>query len=349
MFWRIDLGATGPGLALRDTLAGHDKPDRAARIIAHLAPDILVLSGLDHDHGGAARQALAALIAQHGHDLPHGFAYPSNAGIRTGLDMTGDGDDNSADDTQGYGLFPGQKSLAVLARFAVDEARSRDFSGFLWRDLPDSLSPYRPGGALADPTRDGLQRLSSTGHWDTALTLPDGARLHLLIWQAGPPIFGGDSPRNLYRNHDETAFWLQFLDGNLPMPPPDAPFVLIGGSNLDPHDGDGMGQVMQALLDHPALQDPSPASAGAELAAEADHSRSHRGPHRLDTVHWPQIPGPGNLRVSYILPARDLTVRDAGVFWPLPDTPEAALLGSPDDPPSRHRPVWVDIAYPAPR
>lgn len=302
-------------------------------------PDVIVLSGVDHDHDNATLRAFRDLIASYGHELPHAFAFPSNAGVRTGLDMTGDGHVAGPDDTQGYGYFAGQKALGILSRFPILPAQSRDFSGFLWRDLPDTLSPYRAAGSMPDPARDAIQRLSSTGHWDVALDIPKRGSLHLLVYQAGPPVFGGRNDRNLNRNHDETAFWHHFLDGALPMAPPARPFVLLGGSNLDPFDGDGLHDAMRALLAHPAIQDPQPASDGASAAGDS----GHRGPDALDTVHWPQVPGPGNLRVSYVLPSSGLRVTGAGVFWPAPDAPESGLLGNSDDPPTRHRLVWVDI------
>ena len=335
-FWRIDLGARGPGYALRDILAGDALPRAKAALVAHLAPDILVLSGLDHDAGLQTLSAFGVLIAEQGHSLPHGFAFPSNAGQRTGRDMTGDGRDDTPDDTQGYGHFTGERALALLSRWPVDVAGARDFSTFLWRDLPGALLPE------LDPEILDLQRLSSTGHWDIPVTIAPGQTLHLLIYQAGPPVFGRHATRNLRRNHDETAFWTAFLDARLHMPPPPAPLVVVGGSNLDPFDGDGMHGAMQTLLAHPALQDPMPRSTGAVLAASDPASAGHLGPHALDTVHWPDEPG--NLRVSYILPGTNLRVQNAGVFWPRPDSAEAAFLGPSDAPIARHRPVWVDIA-----
>jgi hypothetical protein len=335
VFWRIDLGAQGPGLALRDMQAGKGLAQAKAAVIAHLAPDILVLSGLDYDYGLQALAAFRDVLAGQGHAMAHIFAFPTNAGLRTGRDMTGDGRDYTADDTQGYGMFRGEKALALLSRWPIDSAAARDFSDVLWRDLPGARLPDLPAEVLE------IQRLSSTGHWDIPVMLDGGARLHLLIYQAGPPVFGNHPTRNRLRNHDETAFWGAFLDGRLPMPPPDAPFVLLGGSNLDPFDGDGMQAAMQALLAHPSLQDPRPESAGAALAATGI-SAAHSGPHGMDTVQWPDRPG--NLRVAYILPGVGVQVLGAGVFWPAPDAPDAALLGPPDAPLFNHRPVWVDIA-----
>ena len=327
MFWRIDLQTEGPGLALRDIRARAAAPVAIAQVVAHLDPDILVLSGLDHDHGQVTVHAMADLLAAYGAAFPYLHAPPSNAGLRSGMDLNGDGRLQTPDDAQGYGPYPGYRALALLSRRPVTGAQ--DFSAFRWVDLPRHQMP----------APDPAQRLSSTGHWDVSVDLARGQALHLLIWQAGPPAFGGNPARARARNGDETAFWSAYLDGALPMPPPQAPFVLMGGTNLDPWDGDGDGAVMQALLDHPAVQDPEPRSAGAVASALADpRSAGHRGPHALDTVEWPQGRGPGNLRVSYVLPSRDLRVSGAGVFWPAPDDPLHALLIT-----QRHRPVWVDI------
>ena len=341
-FWRIDLGGRGPGYALQDILARDRAVLHKAELIAHIAPDVLVLSGLDHDHDLVALRAFRDVIAEKGHVFTATFAFSSNAGLRTGRDMTGDGRHDTADDTQGYGRFRGERALALLSNFPVDDANARDFSQFLWRDLPGALLPEDVSGAVLADEVLALQRLSSTGHWDVPILI-DGQSLHLLIYQAGPPVFGGRGTRNLHRNHDETAFWTHFLDNRLPMAPPEAPLVVIGGSNLDPFDGDGLHGAMRDLLAHPALQDPQPQSAGGRLAAHDPPNAAHLGPPELDTVHWPQRPGPGNLRVSYILPSSELRVRASGVFWPATESAERARLGDPDAPPTRHRLVWVDL------
>ena len=335
VFWRIDLGARGPGYALRDIRAGADLPSLKADIIDHLSPDVLVISELDYDHDLVTLHAFGALIADRGTALPHVFAFPSNAGLRMGRDMNDDGRDDGPDDTQGYGHFAGQRALALLSRLPIDAEAARDFSGFLWKDLPNARLPE------LEPSVLEAQRLSSTGHWDIPILTSATQRLHLLIYQAGPPVFGGRSLRNLYRNHDETAFWLTLLEGRLPMPPPDGPFVLMGGSNLDPNDGDGLHGAMRALLTSPLLQDPQPQSEGAIQAANGEFSAAHVGPHALDTVYWPRQPG--NLRVSYILPAAEIDVLSSGVLWPAPDSPDAELAAALDTLEISHRPVWLDL------
>lgn len=298
---------------------------------------MLVLSGIDYDHGLTTLSAFRDLIAAQGHDFPAIYALPSNAGLHIADQAIWETHSASPDDAQGFGRYRGERALALLSRLPIDTDAVRDFSQFMWRDLPDAILPDMP------PERLATQRLSSTGHWDIPILLGPGQRLHLLIYQAGPPVFGPDANFNRNRNHDETAFWLAYLDHRLPLPPPDAPVVLLGGSNLDPYDGDGMHAAMRALLAHPRLQDPKPASPGAATAAMTQYNPGHRGPQTLDTVHWPQENGPGNLRVSYILPDARIRVSATGVFWPEPDSPDVHLLGDADRPPTRHRMVWLDL------
>ncbi len=330
-FWRIALGATGPGIALRDILDEAPRALATARVIADLAPDVLVLSGVDHDAGLAKLRALRDLIAAQGHALPHLFARAPNRGRPSGIDLNGDGIAHGPEDAHGFGRFTGQDGLAVLARHPVDRAAVRDFTAMKWRDLPDAR--LYAGASAAARAR---HRLSSAAHWVVPLRIGPQV-LRLLVYHASPPVLGGHPTRNRNRNHDETAFWLRLLNGDLDAPPPSAPIALLGDSNIDPVDGAGAHGMMRALLAHPALQDPRPASRGAVQAADLDHA----GPPATDTVDWDAPPG--NLRVSYVLPGAALRVRAAGVAWPAAGTDAAARLARSGTP---HKPVWVDVALP---
>jgi hypothetical protein len=333
----VNLRRRGPGLLLRDIEAGTDAQIRATvALLAALDADVLLLTAVDHDFRLRALSALAARLAEAGQPYPHLFALPPNSGMATGLDMDGDGRLGTPDDAQGYGAFAGASGMAILSRLPVVDAGVRDFSGFLWRDLPGASLPDQPlpEAVLA------IQRLPSTGHWEVPLALPDGGTLRLLAFHASPPAFGGPGQRNLRRNHDEVRFWSLLLDGALPMAPPAAPFVIVGDANLDPNDGDGAGAAMAALLAHPALQDPAPRSPGG---AEAGVGRGSRGDPGLHTTDWPQARGPGNLRVDYVLPSAGLQVAAAGVFWPARNDPARALLSEGVEGMTRHRAVWVDL------
>lgn len=314
-----DPGLTrkGPGLLLRDIRRADPQVMAAAQVIVAAAPDVLLLTGIDWDHDGQALAAFAAVLEGAGHSMPHRFAARPNSGMPTGLDLDGDGRKGGAEDAQGFGQFSGQNGMAVLSRLPLGPIT--DHSAVLWRDLADNLMPALP------PEVSQVQRLSSTAHWDVPVLTGRGP-LHLLAWSATPPVFDGPEDRNGRRNHDEAAFWLHHL--------PPAPFVLIGNPNLDLIDGEGRPEAMAALLDH--AQDTHPRGAFQPVGTGAN--AAHRGDPALDTGAF-DAAGPGNLRVDYILPAKELSVTGSGVIWPAPDDPLAAAVDAASD----HRLVWTDI------
>jgi hypothetical protein len=308
----------------------------AAAVIAAARPDILVLTGFDWDLDLLALAAFNALLAQRGAGFDHRVALRPNTGLMTDADLDGDGRLRGPGDAQGWGRFSGEGGMAVLSRLPIERDRVRDLSALLWRDLPGN----QIAGAGLSPEAAGLQRLSATGHWIVPVRLPDGRDLTLMAWHATPPVFDGPEDRNGRRNHDETALWLRLLDGDLDMPPPGPPFVILGDANLDPADGDGRAAALRALLSDPRLTDPRPVSDGGRAAAAA----GHKGDPARDTADWPETddsgkPGPGNLRVDYVLPSAGLAVTASGVWWPAPGDPAAAEAALA----SRHRLVWVDV------
>nr|WP_245866938.1 endonuclease/exonuclease/phosphatase family protein [Kandeliimicrobium roseum] len=332
---------------LRDILSGRDPQVRAvAGIVGRIAPDILVLQGIDWDLEGRTLSALADAFRAAGAEYPHRFAARPNSGLATGLDLDGDGRPGGPGDAQGYGRFPGQGGMAVLSRWPIVAEESREYTGTLWRDLAGALPPRLGAVPFPSAAAFAVQRLSSVAHWDVAVALPGGPVLHLLTWHASPPVFDGPEDRNGRRNHDEAAFWLRHLDGQGPDPPPEGPLVLIGDANLDTLDGDGRPEALRALLRHARLQDPVPRSEGGAEAAERQGgaNAAHRGDPAADTADWDDdAAGPGNLRVDYILPSRDLAVRGAGVFWPPASRADPALFGADGNAASRHRMVWMDL------
>lgn len=310
-------------------LAAGDDPQVAAivRVLLALDADVILLTSVDYDRGGAALGLLADLLAAQGAAYPHRLAFRPNTGLQTGFDVDGNGRIGDPRDAQGFGLFAGQGGMAVLSRLPLDSTAARDHSAFLWRDLPGALVPAGTDPALLD-----IQRLATTGFWDVPV-MTEAGPLHLLAWHATPPVFDGPEDRNGRRNHDEAAFWRHFLDGALPMAPPSAPFVVLGDGNLDPADGDGLREGMVALLAHPALQDPAPRGTHGRVEP------AHQGDPALDTVLYDDL---GGLRLDYVLPSASLTVTAAGVLWPDPADPLMADLTAA----SHHFPVWVDVTLP---
>lgn len=316
-----DLSRDGPGLLLRDILSGKDEQVAAAvQVIAAADADVLLLTGFDWDHDGAALSAFADLLEDAGAGYPHRHASRPNGGMATEFDLDGDGRTGTGDDAQGFGLFSGQGGMALLSRLPLGEVT--DHSALLWRDLPGNLM------LPAAPEVAEVQRLSSTAHWEVPVQV-DGTILTLMAWSATPPVFDGPEDRNGRRNHDEAAFWLTRL-------PPDR-FVLLGDSNLDPVDGDGRREGMAALLAR--VQDHRPTSEGGALAPQDGANAVQKGDPALDTADWPDADGPGNLRVDVVLPSPDLTVTGSGVLWPAPGQPLADTVAAA----SRHRLVWVDL------
>nr|WP_248298240.1 endonuclease/exonuclease/phosphatase family protein [Tabrizicola sp. YIM 78059] len=326
--WNVGLDRKGPGLLVQDIVRGED-PQIAAvvQVLAALNADVILLTSIDYDRGGVALNLLADRLDAAGAPYPHRFALRPNTGMQTGFDVDGNGRPGDPRDAQGFGQFSGQGGMAILSRLPVDAGNARDHSAFLWRDLPDALLPD-----AADPDLLAVQRLATTGFWDVPV-LTDMGPLHLLAFHATPPAFDGPEGRNRRRNHDEAAFWRHYLTGGLPMAPPEAPFVLLGDANLDPADGDGLHEGIQALLDHPAVQDPQPRGNHGRIEPE------HHGDPALDTAIYASL---GGLRLDYVLPSAGLAIAGSGVLWPADDEPVAHVLRAA----SHHYPVWVDIVVP---
>lgn len=314
---------------MRDILSGKDPQVSAFQeVIARSAADILVLADVDYDLGGITATELARLT-----NFPHSLALMPNRGMATGEDLNADGRFGTPSDAQGYGSFSGEGGMVVLSRYPFDLEGIQDFSDFLWLDLPGDIAPEGT---------NPIQRLSTTTHAVVPVQIPNAPELHLMTWHATPPVFDGPEDRNGRRNHDEAAFWLRFLDGEFSAEAPKH-FVLAGAANLDPLDGEGRPSALLKLLQHRLISNVTPKSAGGVIAAETEKGANlrHDGDPASDTANWRDDPGPGNLRVDYLLPSRTLSIEQSGVLWPTPDDPLSKAVQAA----SRHRLIWVDLRF----
>ena len=358
--FNAELTRRDPGLLVRDLMKGNDPQiGQVVEIIQTVRPDVLLLSGVDYDFQelaiGLLRDALNVGLHQaSGIAFPYWFAAPVNTGVPSGLDLDGDGRMATADDAWGFGYFPGQEGMVVLSRFPIDRVATRTFQTFRWQDLPDAVLPvWYDGTPWPSAAVQASLRLSTASHWDVVIITPVGP-IHLLAAHPTPPVFDGPEDANGKRNHDEIAFWTQYLKGvefkddqGRVAALASGPILVMGDFNADPLDGDGLHDGIGELLRSDRLQDPKPKSAGGSFAAAVQLGANvgQISDPALDTADWPDEAGkPGNMRVDFVLPSIDFDVEGAGIFWPTPNDPSSRLIAPLDERGARHRLVWVDVS-----
>ena len=181
----VGLVRDGPGLLLAEL--GEPPEGAVAGVVAVIRavrPDVLLLTGFDHDHRGLALAAFRERLAEGDEGLayPHVFDGPVNAGEPSGHDLDGDGRTMGPGDARGWGRFPGQGGMALLSRLPVDAAAARSFRLLRWADLLDATLPVRADGSpFPDAAAAAELRLSSRAHWDVPVILPGGARRPTLM------------------------------------------------------------------------------------------------------------------------------------------------------------------------
>lgn len=305
----------------------------AARIIQHIAPDILVINEIDHDYDDEenpytvnGHRLIDNYLAHGENPISYNYIYsaPCNTGILTGIDLNGDGTTardadrgkrEHGDDSFGFGVYPGQYSMMVFSKFPILEDQARTFQEFLWKDMPDNLIPedFYSEEAIE------LFRLSSKSHWDVPVEI-NGKTVHLLMSHPTPQGFDGEDDRNGRRNFDEVRLWAEYISGadwiyddagHKGGLAKDAQFIIIGDQNTgtgfeDPSIYNGK-QAYELITDHPRVIDTTSkmTSRGAqerfgfnEVAAEY-------------TFQWY-----GGSRIDYILPSKGTEVLGGESFWP---------------------------------
>ncbi|MEL7237709.1 MAG: endonuclease/exonuclease/phosphatase family protein [Planctomycetota bacterium] len=360
---------------------GDEQFKAVAEIIQKVRPDVLVLQEFDY---AANREAVTAFQAnylaepQNGGEpisYAHVYAPTVNTGVPTGIDLNGDGtiapsddaplnSDAYAGDAHGWGKFPGQYAFVVLSKYPLSRYTS-DAGNSLWRDLPGNTLP---DDFYSDEAKQTL-RLSSKTHADVSIVTGGEDQIRLVAAHPTPPVFDGPEDRNGRRNHDEILLLYDMVSEERDGLPKH--FVAMGDLNSDPFDGDHFVPVgtvddpegtatgrnppgvilpapaIQVLMGHPRVQNITPKSPGGLAAAKRDGgiNEKHEGDPAADTADWGDR-DPGNLRVDYVLPSRNLTVVASGVVWPADDEPLMGIALETVERASDHRMVWVDVEKP---
>lgn len=349
-------------LALALETSDDSSAKHIASVIQRVRPDVILLNEVDRDdQGKIAKNFVTNYLATAQDqslepiDYPYIYVPATNTGVSSGQDLDGDGkvaqSPGSRDwgnDSFGFGEFPGHYGMVLLSTYPIDTPKIRSFQNILWKDVSDSLIPKDFYSAEAVE----VMRMSSKNHVDVPI-LVQGKTLHALISHPTPPSFDGPEDRNGKRNHDEIKFWSDYLTtgiqtayikddagafGALDDP---AYFIILGDLNSDPKDGGSRNVAIEQLLNHPRTVDSRPSSQGGEQAAQDDGGANtqHNGAPQFDTANFNDSTV-GNLRVDYVIPSATLNVKEQGIFWPLPSTPEAVWSNASD-----HRLVWIDVMF----
>lgn len=164
-----------------------------------------------------------------------------------------------------------------------------------------------------------------------------GRTVHFLVSHPTPPVFDGLEDRNGTRNHDEIRFWADYVRK--------ADYIYDDA-------GQRGGLRPGSTSPSPATRTPTRmtvtpfpvrhnnfSTPPRELDARADergcrrsHAAAGRGqpdPHHPGRPrHRRLLRAPGQPRVDYVLPSKQLRIKDSGVFWPVSSDPLSALTGT---------------------
>ncbi|MFA6046411.1 MAG: hypothetical protein WC718_15610, partial [Phycisphaerales bacterium] len=238
----FDLGGvTTADLAAADV----SRVRELAQAIQRIRPQVLLLSGLAYDMPGAPgvsakdtpgtnakRFVQEYLQVAQAPDLPplryRIFVDQPNSGVPSGFDLNHDGKiatefPLAADtpeqllaraaysaDCWGPGDYPGQRGMALLVdeRLEIKTSELRTFRKLPWSYMDAAYLPVGPDQKpLYTEEEKAAARLSSVGHWDVPIVLPNKSVVHVLCSNPVPPSPAGPADINARRNHDEIRFW----------------------------------------------------------------------------------------------------------------------------------------------
>lgn len=356
------------GLTARDaeTLLAdlRDGADAAAETVAATAqiadPDVLVLTGVTLDEEGEIAEVLNSDYIAHGQRgnrglaLEHVFTAETNSGAGSGADLDGDGRIGGAGDRLGWGSHPGQEGMIVLSSVPIDRDAVRTFADFRWVEMPGNSMP----DIFDSPLQRAVPPVSSTSLWDVPLEIGE-EHLHLVATSSTAPR--SDRRVDAFRAIDERRMLADYVsgaagrgwyltddDGEAGGLAAGSSFVVAGApataETLSALGDDAPSAVREAaehrpLLDADAVQDLEPRPVTDEPVDERDDEQA--GDEPTDTRALADGEG---MRASYVLPDADLSVRDAGIFWPAADEYGSGLVDPADEEAPQDRLVWTDIA-----
>ncbi|EDP59267.1 endonuclease/exonuclease/phosphatase family protein [Vibrio sp. AND4] len=308
-------------------------------------------------------------------EYPYTESYATNTGLNSGLDLDNNGIASQLPgDAWGFGFYHGQYAFALMSRYEIDTANTRTFQAFKWKDMEGAVTPtiticdgsqtipdgMKCGDDWYTPQEWDVVRLSSKNHVDAPIIIPteNGDEvIHLLMSHPTPPVF--DPGKNKVQNGAEVEFWHHYVQGkdyfyddagNKGGLADGAKFVMMGDQNLDPLDGDGFSDIMQAFHNDPLVnQDVMngelyPTSYGAAEHA-VDKNSTHPIPNRITSTF--------GLGVDYAMPSANLNIVDSGVYWAasyeigrkLFNDSRIGKYGNGKDVSSDHRMVWIKAQF----
>lgn len=308
-------------------------------------------------------------------EYPYAESYSTNTGLNSDLDLDNNGTSGQLPgDAWGFGFYHGQYAFALMSKYKIDTENTRTFQEFKWKDMEGAKIPtiticdgsqrMPEGMACGDDWYTAEEwdvvRLSSKNHVDVPIIIPTKKGdevVHLLMSHPTPPVF--DPGKNKAQNGEEVEFWHHYVQGkeyfyddagNKGGLTKGAKFVLMGDQNLDPLDGDGFSEIMQAFHNDPLVnQDVMngelyPTSYGAAEHA-VDKNSTHPIPNRITSTF--------GLGVDYAIPSANLNVTDSGVYWSasyeegrkLFNDARIGKYGNGKDVSSDHRMIWIKAQF----
>lgn len=307
--------------------------------------------------------------------------FATNTGKASGFDLDRNGKKTDThNDAWGFGEYHGQYAFAIFSQFEIDESNVRTFQNFKWKDMPgeknisivDCKSPktgknicpagMKEGDAWYSKEAWEQIPLSSKNHVDVPLLIPTATGneiIHFLVSHPAPPVFNNVANHNYEHNRAELKFWNDYINsetyfyddkgkrGGLTA---GSKFVIAGDMNADALKGDGDRRMIADLLKShyvntsATIGDNTPTSKGGPECFDLGHCKAAN----KDTLYPEAITSVSGLRLDYVIPSANITVKNSGVFFPASNEEGYHLvfdkeLGASKGVTSDHRMVWVDF------